>query len=194
MTVVVLAGWAFGLAPAPTVQAAIGQQREVSVEALGNRLAGWVADDDPKSHAKAVARVKRGVPPGALGAFLVAAREHPATAYREVIDAAARHRDVTVRGRALAALAASGPKAAERAIARAADDHDRTIRRLAWALERIHPSPKAHEIVKEMLERDAELAEEVAALEAAEIEAADEAEIVVLEDETETETDSGSAS
>lgn len=186
MTAMVLAGWVVGLA-APA-QAAVGQQRAVSIEALGNRLAGWVADDDPKSHAKAVARVKRGVPPGALGAFLVAAREHPDAIYREVIDASARHRDVTIRGRALAAMAVNGPKSAERAIARAADDHDRTIRRLAWALERIHPSPKAHEIVKEMLEHDAELAEEVAAIEAAEIEADDEAEIVVL-DEDETEGD-----
>ena len=185
----VFAAWALGLASATPVQAAVGQQRAVSVEALGNRLAGWVADADPKSHAKAVARVERGVPPGALGAFLVAAREHPDGIYREVIDAAARHRDVTVRGRALAAMAVNGRKAAEQAIARAADDHDRTIRRLAWALERIHPSPAAHEIVKEMLEHDEELAEEVAAIEAAEIEAADEAEIVVLEDETETETE-----
>jgi len=186
---VALALWALSAAWPVPVHAAVGQQRAVSVQALGNRLAAWVADDDPKSHAKAVARVKRGVPPGALGAFLVAAREHPKPVYAEVIEAAARHRDVTVRGRALAAMAAGGRTASERAIARAADDHDRTIRRLAWALERMHPSPAAHEIVKEMLEHDEDLAKEVAAIEAAELEAQDEAEILVFDDEADAEAE-----
>lgn len=138
-------------------------QRQVSVQALAKRLAQWVADPDASAHQRAVHRVAQGVPPAALAGFLSAARAHPDGLYVPVIAEAVHYRNVEVRGHALAALAAVGPIEAERAIAMAADDHDATIRRLAWALSRLHPSPASHEIVARMLARDPELAEEILA-------------------------------
>lgn len=148
--------------------AAASPQREVSVAALGQRLGQWVADTDPAQHRRAVERVQQGVPPAALAAFLAATRKHPDAQYEPLLARAARYRSVNVRGQALAALAAHGARQAASAIVSAADDHDRTIRRLAWALSKLHPSPSSHEVVAKMLARDPELAEEIALLEAPE--------------------------
>jgi len=132
------------------------------VDALAQRLTRWVADSDVQAHDKALRRVRSGVPPAALAAFLAAARAHPDARYTPVLLDATRYRKVSVRGQALAALACMGPAHAERAIALAAGDHDFTIRRLAWALERLHPSPTSHEVIAALLERDTELAEALA--------------------------------
>ena len=171
------------LASAGPVAAEQQSGRQTSVEALAQRLARWVADSDPQAHQKALARVQEGVPPGALAAFLAAARQHPDPIYRPVLERAATYRNVIVRGHALAALAELSPELAQRCIRTAADDQERRIRRLAWALEQLHPSPASHEIVIAMLQRDPELAEELAAERRARQEAEDEAEIVVFDEE-----------
>ena len=172
---------ALAYAPVLATPAGAAPQRHVSVEALANRLARWVADPDASAHQRAVQRVAQGVPPVALAAFLSAARTHPDALYTPVIAEAAHYRNVEVRGHALAALAALGPLEAERAIATAADDHDATIRRLAWALSRLHPSPASHEVVAKMLARDPDLAEEIAAAAAPD----DDLEIVFDDDDAE---------
>lgn len=166
-----------------------GPQRHVSVEALAKRLTAWVRASDRQAHHKAAQRVSQGVPPLAMAAFLSAASEHPDEIYVPIYEKAARYRNPVVRGQALIALATVGPSQAERAITTAADDHERTVRRLAWALAERHPSPVAHEVVVRMLERDPELAEEVAALEIqrqaearARQEQEDEADIVIFAD------------
>ena len=141
--------------------AAQSSGREASVQVLAAQLTTWVADDTPSAHARALDRVRRGVPPGALAAFLAAARTHPDPRYLAIIERATRYRSVMVRGRALAAWAAHGRSQADLAIARAADDHDPLIRRLAWALSNMHPSPTGHEIIEALLERDDALARAV---------------------------------
>ena len=148
--------------PRSKASAAVGN-RAHSIEALSRRLEAWVSDPDPAANAKAVHRVAQGVPPGAMVAFLVAVTEHPRPAFESAVETATRYRKVGVRGHALAAWAAFGPRQAAEAIALAVDDRERGIRRLAVVLQQTHASPTSEALVARMLERDATLAAETSA-------------------------------
>ena len=148
--------------PAARISTGVGN-RAHSVEALSRRLEAWVSDPDPAANAKAVHRVSQGVPPGAMVAFLVAVTEHPRPAFESVVKTATRYRKIGVRGHALAAWAAFGPRQAAEAIALAVDDGEQGIRRLAVALQHEHASPTSDALVARMLERDATLAAEASA-------------------------------
>lgn len=134
--------------------------RARSVEALSRRLQRWVADPDPIANAQAIARVQRGVPPGALVAFLVAVRDAPRPIFAAVVQQCTRYRRMAVRGYALAAMAALDPSRAGEAVALAADDRELGIRRLALTLAQQHPTPAAEAVIARLLARDRVLAEE----------------------------------
>lgn len=140
--------------------------RAMSVDALARRLQQWVADPDPERNAQAVERVRQGVPPGAMVAFLVAVHAHPGPQYADIVNEATTYRRLGVRGHAFAAWASLGPQNAADAVARAADDPAQGIRRLALTLAKQHPSPATEEVVARLLARDTTLAAEATASEA----------------------------
>lgn len=136
---------------------------EVSVEAQAARLVALAVDPDPVATAELHARVRAGAAPGALMAMLDALRERPRADLGALVQTLAGYRRVDVRGRALAAWAALGERAADLAIAAAVEDTDLRIRRLAVALAERYPSAAAQMRIAALLAADPELAAELAA-------------------------------
>ncbi len=122
-----------------------------------------VEQDDEASVDALKTRVDDGLPPAALSAMLDACREHPRQDLEPLIRELAMHRATAIRARALLAWAGLGPTQSVDAIAAAADDADAGIRRLAVALDRLHPSDRADAVVSELLAHDEALAEELEA-------------------------------
>ncbi|MCR9161134.1 MAG: hypothetical protein ACE37F_13285 [Nannocystaceae bacterium] len=120
-----------------------------------------VEQDDEASATELETRVDDGLPPAALSAMLDACREHPRQDLQPLIKDLAMHRASAIRARALLAWAGLGPSQSVDAIAAAADDADPGIRRLAVALDRLHPSDRADAVVSELLAQDEALAEEL---------------------------------
>lgn len=121
-----------------------------------------LVEQDDESSAKALqTRVDDGLPPAALSAMLDACREHPRQDLEPLLRDLAMHRATAIRARALLAWAGLGPSQSVDAIAAAADDSDAGIRRLAVALDRLHPSDRADAVVEDLLAHDEALAEEL---------------------------------
>ncbi len=133
-----------------------------TVEEASRRLVALLADPTPEAALALRRRVEVGAPPGALMAMLDAFRSTPRIEVLDVVQELAGYRRADVRGRALAAWAATEGVQAERAIAAAAADTDPVIRKLAVALASLHPSAAAAKIVADLLARDTELAAELA--------------------------------
>ena len=138
-----------------------GADEPGDVAALSRALQRLAESDVAGDHALLAERIARGVPPGPLAAALDAIGRNPDPVYLAVVQREVSHRRVEVRGRALLALAALG--AAEDAVARAADDHDRRVRRVALFLAQHHSSPAIAAVIAELLRRDPELAAEAGA-------------------------------
>lgn len=130
-----------------------------------------VEQDDAASVEALRTRVDDGLPPAALSAMLDACREHPREDLEPLLRGLAMHRATAIRARALLAWAGLGPSQSVEAIAAAADDADAGIRRLAVALDRLHPSDRSDAVVSDLLAHDEGLAEELRAegLEAPEV-------------------------
>lgn len=122
-----------------------------------------VEQDDEASVDALQTRVDDGLPPAALSAMLDACREHPRQDLEPLLRELAMHRATAIRARALLAWAGLGPTESVDAIAAAADDSDAGIRRLAVALDRLHPSDRADAVVSDLLAHDEALAEELEA-------------------------------
>ena len=122
-----------------------------------------VEQDDEASARTLQTRVDDGLPPAALSAMLDACREHPRQDLEPLLRELAMHRATAIRARALLAWAGLGPSQSVDAIAAAADDGDAGIRRLAVALDRLHPSDRADAVVSDLLAHDEALAEELEA-------------------------------
>lgn len=155
----VLAAVAQPILPAQADPGGAGRSR--SVEALASRLEASVRAEEEARHHEAIDRVRQGAPPGALVAFLVAVREHPKPVFREVLGELATYRRPAVRGQAVAAWVELSERDAAQAIAQAADDPDRGVRRLAYVLAQAHTTPAVEETIQRMLARDPALAEEL---------------------------------
>jgi hypothetical protein len=138
-----------------------GADEPGDVAALSRALQRLAESDVASDHALLAERLTRGVPPGPLAAALDAIGRNPDPVYRAVVQREVSHRRVEVRGRALLALAALG--SAEDAVARAADDHDRRVRRVALFLAQHHSTPVIAAVIAELLRRDPELAAEAGA-------------------------------
>ncbi|MBX7082007.1 MAG: hypothetical protein K1X88_22565 [Nannocystaceae bacterium] len=158
---VILGAMLVPLRPAAAQQRSAATER--SVEEVSAKLLAWVADPDPAAAAALDARVRAGVPPGALLAVLDALARTPRLELGALLHELACYRSVDVRARALTAWAAMGDEAAPQAIARAAADVALPVRRLAVALAQRHPSAAARATIEDLLARDAELAAELAA-------------------------------
>lgn len=132
------------------------------VEVVAAELQAQVLADDEASAKRIEAAVKRGLPPGAAAALLEAVAGHPRLDLMPALEELASYRRAEVRGRAFVALASFGGIYAFQAISKAADDTEPGIRRLAYALSKVHPGAGVDEVIAELLEQDAELAAEVA--------------------------------
>ncbi len=119
-------------------------------------------EDRTPSGAEALrALIERGVPPRALIVWLDHFRKAPRVDVIDILLEVAQYRRTEIRARALVAWAECGDAHADRAIALAAHDLDRGIRRLAITIARRHPSPAASVYLDELLGRDSVLADEV---------------------------------
>jgi len=147
----------------PSTAAAADDPPDRSVEDLAQRLCRWLADPDPTAAARLRAPVALGVPPGALLVLLDAYRAAPRPELSPMVQELAGYRRTDVRARALAAWAALDGAHADAAIAAAADDVERSIRKLAVALAQRFGTARADEIVAELLARDEPLRAEIEA-------------------------------
>jgi hypothetical protein len=134
-----------------------------SVEALAQRLCRLLADPEPSAAIELRERVAAGVPPGALMVLLDAFRAAPRAELAGMVRELATYRRTEVRARAFAAWAALDGLDADAAIAAAADDLERPIRKLAVALAQVYGSATADAIVRDLLERDDVLRAEIEA-------------------------------
>src|SRR5688572_19246916 len=92
-----------------------------------------------------VRRVREGLPPPALEAFLDAARGAPRTEFVPALRTLTRYRKETIRARAFAALAALGDDYGVEAAVAAMDDPSLSIRLLGLQLGEEHTSPRTQE-------------------------------------------------
>jgi hypothetical protein len=106
-----------------------------------------------------VRRVRDGMPPAALEAFLDAARAAPRPEFVPSLRALTHYRKETIRARAFAAIAALGDDYGVEAALGAMDDPSLSIRLLGLKLAEQHTSPRTEEAAILLLDRDAEVAE-----------------------------------
>jgi len=139
---------------------------ERAVDQVAKRLVAWLADPAPEAATALRQRVRAGVPPRALIVLLDRYRQRPRAELADLVAELAGYRRVDVRAHALAAWAETGGRHADLAIAAASRDLERSIRRLAIAIAKRHPSPAADVYIGELLARDEVLAKEVEAAEA----------------------------
>jgi hypothetical protein len=132
------------------------------VEALCVRIRSLVADDRPETADELVGLVGRGLPPTGLAVLLDAARHTPRIDLLPVLVQLSTYRRPEIRARAFVARAELGGTYADRAVAQAADDLELGVRRLAVVLGRANPSPVTETVIVQLVERDAELAAELA--------------------------------
>jgi hypothetical protein len=134
-----------------------------SIEALARWLCEKLVDPDPAAAAAVRERIAAGVPPGALMVWLDAFRAAPRAELSATVHELASYRRADVRARAFAAWAALDGLEADAAIALAADDVERPIRKLAVALAQHHGTASADAVIADLLARDAELRAEIEA-------------------------------
>ena len=157
---------ALGLATGPcaaTSAHAASAAADPSVEALARWLCEQLVDPDPAAAIALRERITAGVPPGALMVWLDAFRAAPRRELAATVHELAGYRRADVRARAFAAWAALDGLEADAAIALAADDVERPIRKLAVALAQHHGTASADAVVADLLARDAELRAEIEA-------------------------------
>ena len=148
---------------AATPARAASTAEDGSVGALARWLREQLVDPDPAAAIALRERIAAGVPPGALMAWLDAFRSAPRAELASTMRDLAAYRRVEVRARAFAAWAALDGLEADAAIARAADDVERPIRKLAVALAAHHGTASADAVVADLLARDETLRAEIEA-------------------------------
>jgi hypothetical protein len=144
-----------------TLARASDPAEQASVEALARWLCAQLVDPDPAAAQRLRERLAAGVPPGALMVFLDAFRSAPRPELAGTLRALSSYRRADVRARAFAAWAALDGLEADAAIARAADDVERPIRKLAVALAQDHGTASADAVVADLLARDEALRAEI---------------------------------
>lgn len=149
---------------APESAGADGWDQATDVDGLSTLMIQLLEHPERAAAVALERRVEQGVPPAALIALLDAARRHPRPELEPLWVRLTEYRRPSVRGRALAALAASSPEGARVAVAKASDDVEPELRRLAVALARDHTTPATEQLMWELLGRDRELAAELGAV------------------------------
>lgn len=152
-----------GVPWAATPARAASSAEDDSVGMLARWLCEKLVDPEPAAANELRERIAAGVPPGALMVFLDAFRTAPREELASTVRDLAGYRRVEVRARAFAAWAALDGLQADAAIALAADDVERPIRKLAVALALHHGTASADAVVADLLARDEVLRAEIEA-------------------------------
>ncbi len=148
---------------AATPARAASSAEDDSVGQLARWMCETLVDPEPAAATALRERIAAGVPPGALMAFLDAFRTTPREELASTMRELAGYRRVEVRARAFAAWAALDGLQADAAIALAADDVERSIRKLAVALAQHHGTASADAVIADLLTRDEALRAEIEA-------------------------------